>query len=257
MGILEIGIIVVVLAGLSYFTRPGRRFWNLVTGIFVERVGEAEVKHAGAVYDQAISVKIERFQKLRRAVGGLEANRMQLEARLNRLRNDITQVNADLQAAIAQNNERLGPMLLEKKTALEGQIPQLEEDLKRAEQEVNEYMEQLREAQNDIQKTREEKEHALAQAASDVLRKQYQDEIARLSTDAPELEALDNVRQGLAKLHGEAQVAKKLGDADINTELEKMRRQAAVSTAKAQFAELVKQAQAKASSTQKTIGPSN
>ncbi len=257
MGILEIAVIVVVLGGLSYFTRPGRRFWNLVTGIFVERVGEAEVKHAGAVYEQAIAVKIERFQKLRKAVGGLESNRMQLEARLNRIRNDITQVNADLQAAIAQNNERLGPLLLEKKVTLEGQIPPLEEDLKRSEQEVNEYMEQLREAQNDVQKTREEKERSLAQAASDVLRRQYQDEIARLSTDAPELEALDNVRQGLAKLHGEAQVAKKLGDADVNAELAKLRHQAATSTAKTQFAELVKQAQAKSSSAQKTIGPSN
>jgi phage shock protein A len=257
MGFLEIAAIVVVLGGLSYFTRPGRRVWNLISGIFVERVGEEEVKHAGAIYDRAIMAKIDRFQKLRKAVGGLEANRAQLETRINRLKTDTNQVNADLQAAIAQNNERLGPILLEKKASLEGQVPQLEEDLKRAEQEVNEYLDQLREAQNDVQKTREDKERSLAQAASDVLRRQYQDEISRLSTDAPELEALDSVRQSLEKLHGEAQVAKKLGDTDINTELNKLRRQASTSTAKSQFTELVKQAQAKSPSTQKTIGPSS
>lgn len=233
------------------------RIWNIIKGILFEGVEKAEVRHAGVVYDQAIRAKIERFHRLRDAVGGLEANRIKMESRLNSLKRTLEEVNADLQAAIETANETLGPILLQKKQELEAQIPPLEQDLGKSVAEVNEHMQNLTMAQADIQTLRHEKEKALARAESDMLRKELEDEIAQLSVASSEMAALDNVRQRLEKLHGEAQVAKRLGETDVNRQLQKLRSESRATNATADFKKLVEmsRAQAGAGKVEKTLGP--
>jgi phage shock protein A len=233
------------------------RIWNIIMGIFFEGVEKAEVQHANVVYDQAIRAKIERFHKLRDAVGGLEANRIKLESRLGSLKRTLDEVNADLQAAIETNNETLGPILLQKKQELESQIPGLEKELADSVADVSEQMSNLTMAQADIDNLRREKEKALAQAQTDMLRKELEDEISRLSVDSSEIAALDNVRQRLEKLHGEAQVAKKLGETDVNRQLAKLRTESRQVNSKTDFKKLVEmsKAQAGAGKVEKTLGP--
>lgn len=234
-----------------------KRIWNIIMGIFFEGVEKAEVAHAGVVYDQAIRAKIERFHRLRDAVGGLEANRIRMETRLNNLKRTLGEVNSDLQAAIDSNNETLGPILLQKKQELESQIPPLEQELNTAVADVNEHMQNLTMAQADIEALRRDKEKALATAETDMLRKEIEDEIAHLSVDSSEMAALDNVRQRLEKLHGEAQVAKRLGETDVNRQLQKLRSESKVVNSKSDFKKLVEmsKAQAGAGKVEKTLGP--
>jgi phage shock protein A len=233
------------------------RIWNIIRGILFEEVEKAEVKNAAVVYEQAIRTKIERFHRLRDAVGGLEANRIRMESRLNDLKRTLEEVNQDLQSAIQNNNETLGPILLQKKQELESQIPPLEKELDQAVKELNDHMQNLTMAQADIEALRREKEKSLAHAETDLLRKEIEDEIARLSVDSSEMAALDNVRQRLEKLHGEAQVAQKLGETDVNRQLQKLRSESRVQNSKADFKKLVElsKTQASAAKPEKTLGP--
>jgi len=233
------------------------RIWNIIRGLLFEGVEKAEVKNAGVVFDQAIRAKIERYHRLRDAVGGLEANRIRMETRLNDLKRTHEEVDMDLKAAIAGENETLGPILLQKNQELEAQIPPLERELEQAVVEVREHMQNLTMAQADIQKLRQDKEKALATAETDILRKEIEDEIAHLSVDSSEMAALDNVRTRLEKLHGEAQVAKKLGETDVNRQLQTLRAESRVVNAKSDFKKLVEmsKAQAAAGKAEKTLGP--
>lgn len=220
-----------------------RRIVNLIKAILYKNVKELEVEHAEAVYDAAIQKKIESFHQLKRAVGALVARREKLAVQLEQNQRDYRQTRQDLEAAIATNDNRLGPLLLQKKEQLEEAVEKIKTDLEQARNEVEEYKVALTEMQGAIATLKVEKERALALAASDKERIRIENELAGLSVE-PELAALDNVREGLAKLHGEATISKELGETDMDRQLSKLRRAGAPVAAKARFAELVKQTQA-------------
>lgn len=218
------------------------RIWNLFRAILFKNVKEMEVEHAEAVYDSAIEKKVESFHQLKQSVGALVARREKLSLDLETAKRDYKQVRADLEAAVATNNTQLGPILLQKKEQLEDEIERFKTDLEQSVKEVGDYKGLLIEMQGSINDLKVERERALAQATSDRERVRIENEIAGLSVE-PELAALDNVREGLSKLHGEAVVSKELGETDLDRQLSRLRQEAAPATAKARFAELVKQKQ--------------
>ena len=218
------------------------RVWNLFRGILFQNVKQMEVEHAEVVYDSAIEKKMESFHQLKRSVGTLVARREKLAAQLETARRGYKQVRSDLEGAIATNNTQLGPILLQKKEQLEDEIEGLKGDLGQTSGEVESYKTLLIEMQGSIGALKMEKERALARAASDKERIRIENEIAGLSVE-PELAALDNVREGLATLHGEATISKELGETDLDRQMARLRRESAPATAKAKFAELVKQTQ--------------
>ncbi len=218
------------------------RVWNLFRGILFKNVKEMEVEHAEVVYDSAIEKKMESFHQLKRAVGALVARRERLALDLETAKRNYKQVRSDLEGAIATNNTQLGPILLQKKEQLEDEIDRLKADLEQSVKEVEDYKSLLIEMQGGIHTLKVEKERALARAASDKERVRIENEIAGLSVE-PELAALDNVREGLSRLHGEATVSKELGETDLDRQLGRLRREASPAAAKAKFAEMVKQTQ--------------
>jgi phage shock protein A len=218
------------------------RIWNLFRAILFKNVKEMEVEHAEAVYDSAIEKKVESFHQLKRAVGALVSRREKLALELETSKREYKQVRNDFQGAITTNNTQLGPILLQKKEQLEDEIDRLKTDLEQSVKEVEDYKGLLIEMQGSINNLKVERERALARTASDRERIRIENEIAGLSVE-PELAALDNVREGLSKLHGEAVVSKELGETDLDRQLSRLRREAAPTTAKARFAELVKQTQ--------------
>ncbi|MSS70268.1 MAG: hypothetical protein EXS64_02140 [Candidatus Latescibacteria bacterium] len=218
------------------------RVWNLFRGILFKNVKEMEVEHAEVVYDSAIEKKMESFHQLKRAVGALVARRERLALDLETAKRNHKQVRSDLEGAIATNNTQLGPILLQKKEQLEDEIDRLKADLEQSVKEVEDYKSLLIEMQGGIHTLKVEKERALARAASDKERVRIENEIAGLSVE-PELAALDNVREGLSRLHGEATVSKELGETDLDRQLGRLRREASPAAAKAKFAEMVKQTQ--------------
>lgn len=224
------------------------RFWNLCRGILFKNVKEMEVEHAEVVYDSAIEKKVESFHQLKKAVGALVARRERLAVELETAKREYRQIRSDLEGAIATNNAQLGPILIQKKEQLEEAIERLKGDLGQSAKEVEDYKGLLVEMQGSINTLKVERERMLAQATSDKERIRIESEIAGLSVE-PELAALDNVREGLAALHGEAVVSKELGETDLDRQLARLRREAAPTTAKARFAELVKQTQAGKTST--------
>jgi phage shock protein A len=224
------------------------RVWSLFRGMLFKNVKEMEVEHAEVIYDSAIEKKVESFHQLKKAVGALVTRRERLAADLETARRSHKQARSDLEGAIATNNAQIGPILIQKKEQLEEEIERLKGELGQSAKEVEEYKGLLIEMQGAITNLKVERERMLAQAASDKERIRIEDEIAGLSIE-PELAALDNVREGLAALHGEAVVSKELGETDLDRQLVRLRREAAPTTAKARFAELVKQTQAGKTST--------
>jgi phage shock protein A len=218
------------------------RIWNLFRGILFRNVKQMELEHAEVVYDSAIEKKMESFHQLKASVGALVARREKLAVQLEAARRAQKQVRSDLEGAIATNNSQLGPILIQRKEQLEDEIETLKGDLGQTSGEVENYKTLLIEMQGSIGTLKMEKERALARAASDKERIRIEDEIAGLSVE-PELAALDNVREGLANLHGQATISKELGETDLDRQMARLRRESAPATAKARFAELVKQTQ--------------
>ncbi|MBI2876804.1 MAG: hypothetical protein HYY20_07975 [Candidatus Tectomicrobia bacterium] len=219
------------------------RFWNVMKGILFKNVKHMEIEHAEAVYDSAIEKKIERFHQLKRSVGALVARREKLALDLETARRNLKQVRGDLEGAIATNNTQLGPLLLQRQEQVEEEIDRLKAEFEQSTREVEEYKGLLIEMEGSIKVLKMEKERSLAQAASNKERIRIENEIAGLSVE-PELAALDNVREGLSKLHGEAVVSRELGETDLDRQLARLQREAAPTTAKSKFAELVKRSQA-------------
>lgn len=243
------------------------RAWNLFRAILFKNVKEMEVEHAEAVYESAIEKKVESFHQLKRSVGALVARRERLAMELETAKRNYKQTRSDLEGAVASNNIQLGPILLQKREQLEDEIDRLKADLEQSVKEVEDYKGLMIEMQGSINTLKAEKERALARATSDRERIRIENEIAGLSVE-PELAALDNVREGLSKLHGEAVVSRELGETDVDRQLARLRRDAAPAAAKAKFADLVKQTRAGRSAAssqeaqsqaaqQKTLGEQN
>jgi phage shock protein A len=234
------------MAKVGFFGRMG----NLWRGFVSLWISDVEKKHPEIAYENAINSMIEKYSQLKHATAAIIRRREDTDARYKAKSAELAQVEADLQTAVDSNQQDLGMVLIQKKSALTTEVDGLKADLAQAVKDADSAKASLVQVQGDIKGLKAEKDNMLAKMASAEARMRIQSQLEGLSVDN-EVKALENVREHIKNTIAEANLGKELGESDLDARLKALRQQTGEVTSKTEW-ERLRNAQA-AKAGQKTM----
>ena len=235
------------MASINFFQRLG----NLWRGFISLWVSDIEKRNPEIAYENAIRGMIAKYTRLKSATAAIIRRRDEIDSRVNTARTALERTNADLETALATNQDDLALVLLQKKSALEAELAELAADAEQGRADAEDAKSSLLAVQSEIGKLRAERDRMLAQMKSAEARIQIQSQLDGLSVDA-EVQALDRVREHIKTTVAEANLGKELRDTDLDVRLSKLRQSSGTVTARAQLDELKRQ---RAAAQQAASGP--
>ena len=228
------------MANNAIFARLG----NLWTGFISLWVSDVEKAHPEIAYQNAIASMIEKYSQLKAATGAIIARRQDITSRLEAQERELASVAADLETALATNQDDLAVVLIQKKNALDTAIAELRVEAAQATTDADNAKDSLMQVKSEIDKLKAEKDRMLAQMLSAQARLKIQGQLDGLSVDA-EVQALGAVRDHIKGQVAQANLGAELHESDLDVRLNKLRQSSGAVTAKAQL-EAMKQARANA-----------
>ncbi|MES2356474.1 MAG: PspA/IM30 family protein [Pseudomonadota bacterium] len=220
------------------------RLSNLWTGFISLWVSDIEKDHPEIAYQNAIASMIEKYTKLKSATGSIIARRQDITSRLETHERELASVSADLETALATNQDDLAVVLIQKKNVLDAAITDLRADATQATTDADSAKESLIQVKSEIDKLKAEKDRMLAQMQSAQAKIHIQSQLDGLSVDA-EVRALGAVREHIKSQVAQASLGAELQSSDLDVRLAKLRQSSGNVTAKAQL-DAMKQARAAA-----------
>jgi phage shock protein A len=220
------------------------RLANLWTGFISLWVSDVEKAHPEIAYQNAIGSMIEKYSQLKAATGAIIARRQEITSRLESSERELVAVTADLETALATNQDDLAVVLIQKKNALDSSIAELRSDAAQATADADSAKDSLMQVKSEIEKLKAEKDRMLAQMHSAQARLKIQGQLDGLSVDA-EVQALGAVRDHIKSQVAQASLGTELHNSDLDVRLNKLRQSSGSVTAKAQL-DALKQARAAA-----------
>ena len=215
------------------------RLWNLWTGFVALWVTDVEKQHPEIAYQNSIASMTEKYTKLKQASGRIIARRLELEDRLATSKADLEKVTAQLNAALATNQDDLAMILIQKKNALDEGSKGLEADFSEADKDAEEAKSQLLEIKGEIDRLKAEKDRMIAKFHSAEARLNIQESLDGLSIDA-EVQALAGVRDHIKGRVAEAKLGAELRQSDLDVRLSSLNRSTGAVTARAQLEQMKK-----------------
>ena len=235
--------------GGGFFTRLG----NLWKGFVSLWISDIEKAHPEIAYENAINSMIEKYSKLKNATAAIIKRREDIDERLKRATRDLTQTEAELNAAVETNQDDLAVVLIQKKNGLEQEVLEMRGDLDTASKDADSAKSSLLQVQAEIKKLKAERDTMLARMQSAQARLKIQEQLDGLSVDA-EVKALENVRDHIKTTVAAANLGKELSETSLDARLAALKDKAGDVQAKQQLAEIkAKRAAQQASQGQKTM----
>ena len=222
------------------------RLSNLWTGFIALWVSDVEKAHPDIAYQNAINSMVEKYTKLKSTTGAIIARRQDITGRLDAKERELAGVSADLETALATNQDDLAVVLIQKKNLLEASITELRAEAAQAVADADNAKDSLMQVKAEIEKLKAEKDTMLAKMQSAQARIMIQGQLDGLSVDA-EVQALGAVRDHIKSQVAQADLGAELQNSDLDVRLNKLRQSSGAVTAKAQL-EAMKQARAAAQS---------
>ena len=186
------------------------RLSGLVTGWLTSWIGDRENGQPRAVYEQAIRERRRQYAELKQGVAGILYMRNKLEAELGERRKELAVLKSDVERAVRGGFDDLALELI-------GQKERMLEDLERTQKELDEVVAEAGTAKgnliryrSELQALEREKVRMLAVLANARARRRIQESMDGLSLDA-DMEALENVREQIARLRTEGSLERELG----------------------------------------------
>jgi phage shock protein A len=186
------------------------RLSGLVQGWLSSWIGDRENGQPRAVYEQAIRERRRQYAELKSGVAGILYMRNKLEAELGERRKELAVLKADIERAVRGGFDDLALELI-------GQKERMLEDLERTQKELDEVVAEAGTAKgnliryrSELQALEREKVRMLAVLANARARRRIQEAMDGLSLDA-DMEALENVREQIARLRTEGTLERELG----------------------------------------------
>jgi phage shock protein A len=232
------------MANVNFFGRLG----NLISGFLSIFISDLEKSNPAIAYENSINNMTEKYTRLRAASAAIIRRREDSRARAENIERELETVNAQLDAALEQNREDLGALLIQKKEQLEQGLAACKQELVQAERDAENAKASLLEVKAQIENLKSEKERMLAQFESAQARKQISDQLEGLSVDA-EIRALDTVRTHIKNTVAEANLQDELKNNDLDTQLKSLTKSATASASSAKFQALKKSRQAQTTDT--------
>ena len=220
------------------------RLSNLWTGFIALWVSDVEKAHPDIAYQNAINSMVEKYAKLKSTTGAIIARRQDITGRLEAKERELAGVAADLETALATNQDDLAVVLIQKKNLLDAAITELRAEAAQAVADADNAKDSLMQVKSEIEKLKAEKDTMLAKMQSAQARIMIQGQLDGLSVDA-EVQALGAVRDHIKSQVAQADLGAELQNSDLDVRLNKLRQSSGAVTAKAQL-EAMKQARAAA-----------
>ena len=222
------------------------RLSKLWTGFIALWVSDVEKAHPDIAYQNAINSMVEKYTKLKSTTGAIIARRQDITGRLEAKERELAGVSADLETALATNQDDLAVVLIQKKNLLDAAITELRAEAAQAVADADNAKDSLMQVKSEIEKLKAEKDTMLAKMQSAQARIMIQGQLDGLSVDA-EVQALGAVRDHIKSQVAQADLGAELQNSDLDVRLNKLRQSSGAVTAKAQL-EAMKQARAAAQS---------
>jgi phage shock protein A len=237
------------MAGGGFFARLG----NLWRGFLSLWISDVEKQHPEIAYENAINSMIAKFAKLKTATAAIIRRREDIDARNQKAKADLAEVQGQLAAALDTNQDDLAVVLIQKKNELDKELAELRDELNLAQKDADSAKSSLITVQSEIKKLKAERDSMLAKMQSAQARIKIQEQLDGLSVDA-EVKALDNVRDHIKTTIAEANLGRELSESSLDSRLDALRNQAGDVQARQQLAEMkAKRAAQQASQGQKTL----
>jgi phage shock protein A len=237
------------MAGGGFFARLG----NLWRGFLSLWISDVEKQHPEIAYENAINSMIAKYSKLKTATAAIIRRREDIDARNQKAKSDLAEVEGQLAAALDTSQDDLAVVLIQKKNALEKELAELRDELTLAQKDADSAKSSLITVQSEIKKLKAERDSMLAKMQSAQARIKIQEQLDGLSVDA-EVKALDNVRDHIRTTIAEANLGRELSESSLDSRLEALRNQAGDVQARQQLAEMkAKRAAQQAAQGQKTL----
>ena len=237
------------MSDIAFFAR----IKNLISGFLSIFISDIEKEHPEIAYENAINSMVEKYSKLKAATAALIRRREDIDERLKQAAKDLAQTDAELNTAVATNQDDLALILIQKKNQLEIQAAELKADMETAHKDADDAKASILQVQAEIRKLKDERVVMLARMQSAQARVKIQEQLEGLSVDA-EVKALDNVREHIKNTIAQANLGKELADTSLDARLQKLKSQSGDVQAQQQLAELkAKRAAQQASQGQKSM----
>jgi phage shock protein A len=237
------------MADVGLFTRL-KNLWKGFVSIWISDI---EKEHPEIAYENAINSMIEKYSRLKQATAAIIKRREDIDERLKAAARDLAQTEAELNAAVATNQDDLAVILIQKKNQLETEVAEMRGDLDVASKDADSAKSSLLQVQGEIKKLKAERDVMLARMQSAQARLRIQEQLDGFSVDA-EVRALDTVREHIKTTVAAANLGKELAETSLDGRLAALKSQAGDVQAKQQLAEIkAKRAAQQASQVQKTM----
>ena len=236
------------MASINFFSRLS----NLWRGFVSLWVADIEKNHPEIAYENAINSMVTKYTKLKSATAAIIRRREDIDARVQAEQRSLAQVNADLETALATNQDDLALVLLQKKAAVEAELAGLATEAEQSRTDADDAKNALMAVKGEIGKLKAERDRMLAKMQSAQARIQIESQLEGLSVEA-DVQALDKVREHIKNTISEANLGKELRESDLDQRLGKLRQQSGNVTAKTQLDELKRQRAAQAAADAKQM----
>ena len=237
------------MSDISFFARVT----NLFKGFLSIFISDVEKEHPEIAYENAINSMVEKYSKLKAATAAIIRRREDIDERLKQVTKDLAQTEAELNAAVATNQDDLALILIQKKNQLEIQATELNSDMETAHKDADDAKASILQVQAEIRKLKDERVVMLARMQSAQARIKIQEQLEGMSVDA-DVKALDNVREHIKNTIAQANLGKELAETSLDARLQKLKSQTGDVQAQQQLAELkAKRAAQQASQSQKSM----
>jgi phage shock protein A len=216
------------------------RFWNFVKGLFWQGQRNLEKSNPEAVYEMAIQKMKDNYQQMHTAVGRLAAERNRLRALVKQKSEQLREIDADLEAAIAEAEAgdeeaaEMGEDLINEKDSLEGEIATVKKELAASEQLVADYLTKLRRIETQTKNMESKKDAMIAKLHSANARKAFNDMVSGMSTSAEEA-AVSDIDKHIEGIAAQADIADEMSGATREEKRAKMRASAAQRQSSSKF----------------------
>jgi phage shock protein A len=229
------------------------RVANLWRGFLSLWISDVEKQHPEIAYENAINSMIEKYSKLKAATAAIIRRREEIDTRNANGKRALADVEAQLNAAVATNQDDLAVVLIQKKNELETELAELQGEMDLAHKDADSAKSSLLSVQAEIRSLKAERDSMLAKMQSAQARIRIQDQLEGLSVDA-EVKALDNVREHIKTTIAQANLGRELSESSLDARLDALKSQAGEVQARQQLAEMkAKKAAQQAAQNQKTM----
>lgn len=213
------------------------RLRNLIRGTLAQWLHRREHRNPGAVYEAAIQGRLEQYGRLRAAAAGVLYMKTKLGRELEAKSGELARVKRQLELAVDADDDVVALTLIDRRDTLNADIERLSAELRELETEADTAKKNLGAFHGEITRLREEKTRMLARLANAKARLRLHETLSGVSADA-DIRALDSVRDHVNKLLAEVQLAREVGDQDLERRLGTIRDAEAQAAARAQLEEL-------------------